>query len=262
MEYKTQDFLNIANEQRLLKRGFSVKCYPVIDSTQSSARRYVTDGGGTPALFVADTQTEGRGRLGRSFYSPATTGIYMTLLLDVSDDTADGVSRITSAVAVAVARTLFDVLGVECKIKWVNDILVDGKKACGILAESFFSGDKRYVSIGIGINLATKNFPSELEHIATSLSENTDKRAELTVLLAVSTFDIYSELKRGNCSYMEQYRELSAVLGKRVTFTENGTSKDGTAVLVDDFGRLCIRLDSRETVMLSGGEISLRIKNE
>ena len=262
MEFLKKDFLDISRNVELALRKIELYSFESIDSTQSEARRHAENGKTAPALFVADTQTAGRGRLGRSFYSPSETGIYMTLLLDVTNDPPAGVCRLTSGAAVAVALAAEDVTGASCKIKWVNDIYVNGRKACGILAQSFFAHEKRYVAIGVGVNLCTSDFPDEISGVACSLTDSTGrgKRAELAVAIACRLFDVYSALCQGDVSYMNEYRGRSAVLGKHVTFTQNGITVEGTAVAVNDDGGLCVKLADGNTVTLNSGEITLRIK--
>lgn len=264
MEFFEKDFLGIADSKELFLRGINVFSFELIDSTQQAARRYAQNAQKCPALFIADSQTQGRGRLGRSFYSPFATGIYMTLLLDVTDDAPAGVCRLTSAAAVAVALAAESVTGAQCLIKWVNDIYVHGRKACGILAESFFVLDRRYVAIGVGINLCTSDFPEDISDVACSLTDGASQetRARLALSVACRLYDAYRSLCDGDVSYMDEYRRRSAVIGKQVTFIKNGEAQNGTAVSVDDDGGLCVELEDGRTVTLNSGEITLRIKED
>ena len=107
-----------------------------------------------PSLIIADKQTAGRGRRGNSFYSPENTGLYMTLLLEVSNP----IPLITPATAVSICRVIEEKFNLEPKIKWVNDIFLNDKKICGILSECFTANGKTMVAIGIGINLTTSDF--------------------------------------------------------------------------------------------------------
>ena len=259
MEYR--DFLAINGDSTLSERGISPYSFESIDSTNTIAREMTRDGRvKAPALFLANRQTGGRGRLGRSFFSPADTGIYMTLVLDVTDGQAASVTGLTSAAAVAVARGIRETLGISVGIKWVNDLYHNGKKVCGILAESFLAGERRYAAVGIGINLSTDAFPEELAGIAGSLCNAADKRRELTLAVCRGVYDIYGELCRGELSYMNEYRRLSIVLGKEVTFIQNGVSYRGVAVSVSDDGALSIRTDDGGKTELRSGEITLRLK--
>jgi BirA family biotin operon repressor/biotin-[acetyl-CoA-carboxylase] ligase len=249
---------------KLLARGISAFEYDTLDSTNSEARRYALDGKTTPAIFVAKHQSEGRGRCGRSFYSPDSTGLYMTLLLDVTDDAPSSVVKLTTCAAVATASALQESFGADVGIKWVNDIYVGEKKVSGILAESFSSEARRYVVIGVGVNLSTKRFPSDIEHIAGSLGiEDTEcVRTELAQLLGARLFDMYERIKIGDVSYIEEYKKLSIVLGREVTYTVNGECFEGIAEDIREDGGLCIVRPNGTKTVLSSGEISLRIKKE
>ena len=246
----------------LKDRGITPIYFDTVDSTSSAARRYAADGAVTsPALFIADSQSAGRGRLGRSFYSPASTGIYETLLLDVTCDSPASLSLVTSAVAVAVSDAILEVMGIDCRIKWVNDVYVGAKKAGGILTESFFVGERRMLAIGVGVNLSTESFPTELKDIATSLCDSPSEsiRASLTCRIAANIFDIYERVRSGDRGFMDEYRRRSAVLGKRITFTQNGIAQSGLATEINDEGHLSVALDDGTRATLSSGEISVRL---
>ena len=153
----------------LCDRRVSFVHFECTDSTNMRAREYVKqDGANIPALFLADTQTCGRGRLGRSFYSPDAAGLYMTFLMKTSDS-SELFSRITSIAAVCASDAVFECFGVRAKIKWVNDLYVFGRKVAGILAESFVERDERYVALGIGINIFASDLPEEIKDKAAPL---------------------------------------------------------------------------------------------
>lgn len=249
---------DICNSQKLGERGITVCFADEIDSTNSEARRWADSGGKTPALFVADRQTAGRGRLGRSFYSPSDTGIYMTLLVKIGEDFRD-TAGITSAAAVAVLRGTDQLTGGKTQIKWVNDILLDGKKICGILAESFFVGENTYAAVGIGVNVSTKDFPEDIRGIAGSIGKRVD-RVKICESIACELYDLCVSASNSDRSYMQEYRTRSAVLGKRVTFVKDGVASEGIATDIDDDGALSVKLDSGDVAVLNSGEITLRLK--
>ena len=261
---------HFAESDVLATRNISVGIFGELDSTNSEARRYALTNGlcdNSSRVFTALSQSAGRGRMGRSFFSPEGSGLYFTMLFDVSDMPPDKMLCLTPAAAVAVIRVAKR-LGVNgAKIKWVNDILIGGKKACGILAESFTVGDKKYAAVGIGINLFTESFPAELESIATSFfdgSASDDDRlitlAETAELLATELFDLKKMIDAGDLSYMDEYRSASAVIGRHISYVKDGVERFGDAIGVDDLGRLSVRERSGETSVLSGGEISLFLK--
>ena len=232
-----------------------------IDSTNNEAKRYVQGGGALPALIFSETQTEGRGRMGRTFYSTDDRGVYMTVVLPAPAENA--FLHVTSLASVCVVESLRELFGVKTKIKWVNDIFIYGKKAGGILTESFYVDDKRYVAVGFGINLYT-DIPSDLHDIATSIFSgpidsytlNTQRNALIKLicekLLTALESDDFSE-------YMEKYRSLSCVINSSVTFIENGMTFSATAFDITNDGALCVRLSDGTKRILSSGEISVRL---
>jgi len=139
--------------------------YPILDSTNTQGRRMLAEGLSTPFVVVAHSQTAGKGRLGRSFYSPPNSGLYMTLVYTASGASGQA-ARATSAAAVAVCDAISEVCGKEAGIKWVNDLYLDGKKVCGILAEAIPCAEGCHVILGIGVNLTTKDFPDGMRHPA------------------------------------------------------------------------------------------------
>lgn len=261
MSIKERDFLDVRHVPEFADRRINVISFECVDSTNSLARRMITsEQAFAPALFLADTQTDGRGRMGRSFFSPSGTGIYMSLAVDVTDFPLSSVTRMTSAAAVAVCRAIIRVTGREPLIKWVNDLYLNGKKVCGILAESFFVGERRFAVVGIGINLSTEDFPDELKTVAGSLCQDADARKALTVCAACELYDILDGVKNGDVSYMDEYRERSLVLGRAVDFTADGATVSAMAVGIENDGGLRVALADGSERVLSGGEISLRLR--
>ena len=235
---------------------FNVFCYDLIDSTNTEARRYALSGGKIPAIFIAEEQSSGRGRMGRSFYSPKSTGLYISLLLDIPENDA---VRLTTSAAVAVRRTLLRKIGADLKIKWVNDLYLSNKKVSGILAESVLVGECRFTILGIGINLDTDFSQTELRDIAGSIGISPKIRPALAADLARVLCSVLFEEEQS--SVIEEYRKNSYILGKPVCFTENGETYTGVAQDITEQGHLMVLLDSGNKKILSSGEISLRINN-
>lgn len=233
-----------------------VRLYSETDSTNSEAKRYSLSGGCAPALFIADRQSAGRGRLGRSFYSPDGTGLYMSLLLPAKTELADTV-LMTSAAAVAVRRAILSVTGKDTGIKWVNDLYLDGRKVCGILCELI--GAEKMMIVGVGINLCDGGFPEEIAHIAGSLGI-ADPDGELRDMLAVRCVKeltaIWETLGVG--TFIDEYRKHSTVIGDEIVYIENGISRSGLAVDIDSRGRLIVKDAEGITHVLASGEISVR----
>lgn len=246
-------------ERLFLENGIKLFHFVSIDSTNKKAQEYAREGGESPALFWADAQTAGSGRLGRSFFSPDKTGLYMTLLAEMTGEER-GFSLLTSLAAVCAREAIEAVLGIDVKIKWVNDLYLNGKKIAGILAQSFFAGDRRFVALGVGINISTRDFPDDLSDKAGALlvcgGEDTDevkRDIALEFCKKIKSALAFEE----HSGYMDDYRRNSCVIGHRIRFIQNGADYCGYAEDITDTGALCVTLDSGEKMMLSSGEISL-----
>ena len=151
---------------------FRVELRKSVTSTNTILREMATKGAPECLVLVAEEQTAGKGRQGRSFHSPADYGVYFSILLRPDSIASEAAALITSAAAVATAQAIEEVVGVKVGIKWVNDLFMDGKKVCGILTEAVTdlkSGSIGWVVIGIGVNVTTAGFPAELSEIAGSI---------------------------------------------------------------------------------------------
>ena len=203
-----------------------------------------------PALITADTQTAGRGRQGKSFYSPAGTGLYMTLLFESPEQFSD----ITPAAAVAVCESIYSLTGTETLIKWVNDIYLGSKKICGILTERFEKDGRYYIALGIGINLTTEGFPPELTQ-AGALGKDIDKE-KAAYDIAGRFFEL---INSGNkIKLITEYEKRLKNIGKTVTYSINSVSYCGTATGIDsDYGLIVMRRDGTQDILKSG-EVSIK----
>jgi BirA family biotin operon repressor/biotin-[acetyl-CoA-carboxylase] ligase len=244
-------------EQRLGRLPLARRYYDQTDSTNTRAKQFVIDGGRGAAVFVADSQTQGRGRMGRSFFSPGDTGVYLSLLFPVQGSLSDAV-LLTSGAAVATARAIEKSIGIRVGIKWVNDLYFRGRKVCGILAESFLWEGERYVILGVGINLNTVDFPHELKNIAGSLTEGADgDRVLLTACLIEHLYEMMTVWEPKD--WMEEYRSRSTVIGQPVTYWIDGTEYRGQAVAIEDDGALLVICEDGRRERLTSGEITLRM---
>lgn len=220
-----------------------------VDSTSSYARRNA-ELLSPPCIITASHQTNGRGRRGKSFFSPKDTGLYMTLLIEANPE-AD---LVTPAAAVAVCKAIEEMTDVMPSIKWVNDIFVDGKKICGILSECFRI-DKTYIAVGVGINLTTSEFPEELTQAA-SLGVDC-KKDELTNRIAA---EIAEYIRSPDNDYiLNEYRKRLFVIGKTVNYEKNGICYTAT---VEDINKLCnliVTNNDGSISILSSGEISIKL---
>lgn len=224
--------------------GLEIRIFDEVDSTNNEAKRMLASGFCGTALIAAETQTMGRGRKGKSFYSPAGTGLYFSVILQ-QEEITDQTSMLTIVAACAVLRALKKRTDVPLQLKWVNDLFVGDKKAGGILSEAITdleSGKTESVVIGIGINLTASAFPEELKNVAVSLGtdipRNTLIAEILRELMAASWTKPESEL--------DYYREHSLVLGRKVWYQD----EEVLAVAVDEAGGLVVRHQdgSRETI--------------
>lgn len=234
--------------------GVLVHVFDEIDSTNTEAKRMVADGFLGDALLAAHTQTAGRGRMGRSFYSPLATGAYFSILHTLTTPLCDAVA-ITSAASVTVMRAIRNLTGIQTQIKWVNDLYYNDKKICGILTEAISAGESTHVIVGIGINLSTADFPAELTEIAGSLGAQID----VAKLIAQIFCEIHRYLENPESrEWLEDYREHSCVLGRRVAWGSEGVLHEGFAESIDADGALLIRAENGELIRLHTGEISLK----
>lgn len=235
--------------------------YDIIDSTNDEAKRHWKEHRKAPCLFVSDEQTAGRGRRGRSFYSPKGTGLYMSLLIKPATGLEDAV-HITTATATIVAKKLREYTGADIGIKWVNDLYLGSKKICGILTEAVMEPDMESapaVVVGIGINLNTKDFPEELKTIAGSLcvpGESVDVNW-LVADIADALLDFAENMK--DCSYVDDYRKLSIVLGKEIHYNEGDAQICARALDIDSEGGLMVELNDGSVRVLKTGEITVRL---
>ncbi|KKH92434.1 hypothetical protein EO95_11655 [Methanosarcina sp. 1.H.T.1A.1] len=237
----------------------SITVYQSLSSTNVEAKKMAIGGVEQGAVILAEEQREGRGRLGKSFFSPAKTGIYMSIILCPKMKTSNAI-LITIASAVAVCRVIEKLTGEEPKIKWVNDILLNEKKICGILTEAvsdFESDTVENVIVGIGINVKTEKeqFPPELRGIATSLFPKNIYRNQLAAEIINELLDLYTQLE--DKSFISEYKARSMVLGKDINYYQNGKRHSGRAIDINEIGSLIVQNEEGEIYALQSGEITI-----
>ena len=241
---------------------FDVRCFDTLPSTNTYLRELAAEGAPEGVVAVAAAQTAGKGRMGRSFFSPADTGLYMSVLLRPSL-AAEDAPRITTAAAVAVCEALEEVCEVMPGIKWVNDIFLDNRKVCGILTEAAFdaeTGTLSHAVTGIGINVYEPDggFPEDLRDIAGAVTRERRRglRAALCAAVLRHFWALYSALPGGSCA--AEYRKRCLCIGRRVILLD-GADTPALALDVDDACRLRVRLDDGTEKLLSSGEIRIRL---
>ncbi len=229
-----------------------------VNSTNTYAKELAQNGAKHNTVVIADKQTAGRGRLGRDFYSPSGTGLYMSIILRSDSAPLDPVA-LTIAAGVAVCRSIENVCNKQPQIKWVNDIFLDGRKICGILAEAGTnSGAIDYIVVGIGINISTQNFPAELSAIAGSLGDDINRSVIAGSVIAEF---IHMQSLCGSHELINEYKSRSLVLDKKIDFTKDGKTYSGIATDINIEGNLVVELENGESITLKSGEISLHSEN-
>ena len=260
------DILSIQGVEKYLNPEhyyIELEILPDIGSTNDYLREKAAQGKGEGYAVVAGAQTRGKGRTGRSFYSPADTGIYLSLLLRPKDCGPAQAVKLTTMAAVAACEAIEKVSHRSPQIKWVNDIYIDGKKVSGILTEASVSlenGSLEYVLLGIGINVypPEKGFPQELRETAGSVFQErkSDGKNQLAAGFLNRLMDIYTKEETGE--YAEEYRKRSMVLGKRIQILTPEGEKGARALEIDKDCRLLVEYEDGNRELLRAGEIRIR----
>lgn len=229
------------------------------DSTNLALRRLAAEGAGEGTVFWSARQSAGRGRLGRSFASPEG-GLYYSMLLEASAEPERDL-LLTPAAGLAVCRAIERVCGVRCGVKWPNDLLLEGKKVCGILAEGFAAGERRCLALGIGVNVNTAAFPPELAESAASLRQLTGRKTELPELADALTEELdraIAAVRRGDRAMLDEYRARCLTVGRPVLVVRGGESRAAMALSVNEDFSLAVRFDDGSEASVRAGEVSLR----
>lgn len=248
--------------------GTQINLYQTVDSTNTRLRAAAFDGAPEGTVLIADEQTAGKGRLGRSFHSPLRNGVYMSVLLRPQLP-FDRIHFLTILTAVCVTEAIRTVAGLDTQIKWVNDILLNGKKLCGILSEAAVvgeSGSLDFVVVGIGINVgSTTDFPALPGNVAGSLGDATGAKLSRCALIA----EVLNNMERYYYSYvatqdsgpfLSLYRDALAFLGEEVVVTQGSAAYPATATDLSANGGLVVRLEDGSLRELTSGEVSVRKK--
>lgn len=260
-EIYTQD--ELISRMRTEWAGRKVCFYDCIGSSNIEAKRLADEGAPHGTLVVADMQTAGRGRRGRSWTSPAGTNIYYTLLLRPAF-APDRAPMLTLVMAYSVARAIREETGLDAGIKWPNDIVIGGRKACGILTEMSVEEDYiRNVVIGVGINVHGQEFAPELADKATCLDAEYGGRVNRSRLLAAvmrafeEDYEIFAEQE--NLSRLrDAYNALLVNRDREVCVLDPAGEYRGTARGITDSGELLVELPDGETQQVFAGEVSVR----
>lgn len=242
--------------------GKEIISYKKVDSTNDVAYSLAEKGMKEGTVILAEEQAAGKGRLGRSWVSPPKGGIYMSCILR-PDISPTEIPRITLLAAVAVARAVREFTGLAPLIKWPNDILLNGKKACGILTEMKADQDSvNFIILGIGVNVNTpkdampKVGTSLREELARSGSDEPLSRIELARKLLEKLDEEYATLKKsGFSSIIDQWKELSNIIGSRVKVVMHNRTFEGQAYDIDQDGSLVVRREQGIMEKVSSGDV-------
>lgn len=243
--------------------GHPVTYYEVLDSTNLRAKLDAEKGAPQGALVVADMQTAGRGRRGRSWSSPAGTNAYFTLILK-PDFEPDKASMLTLVMAMAVAEGIRETCGLEARIKWPNDIVIGGKKVCGMLTELSVQQEYiQHVVVGAGVNVGIQEFPQEIADTAACLEEECGRRvprAELIVHI-MKAFERYYEKFMETLDFSvlkEAYDNLLVNCGREVCVLDPKGEYTGISRGINSVGELLVELPDGSERTVYAGEVSVR----
>ena len=244
--------------------GQLVYWYKTVPSTNSQAKDMAAKGAPQGTVVLADSQSAGRGRLGRSFCSPAGSGIYMSVILRPSCP-PEALMHLTCAVGCAVCDAVEEALGVRPGLKWINDLVVGGKKLGGILTELSIdpkTGLVDYAVVGIGINCnqSPEEFPADLRQIACSAAMVIGAAVDRAKLAAamIGSLERMSRNLGSPAAIMAQYRRDCITIGREITVIRGEERRNGTALSILGDGSLLVQFDNGHTAAVNSGEVSVR----
>ncbi|MGL4791951.1 MAG: biotin--[acetyl-CoA-carboxylase] ligase [Anaerotignaceae bacterium] len=265
--YKINNTFQVLNEREISKSlntwEFGKELYVIetVDSTNNKVRELAQNGAKEGCTVIAETQTGGKGRLGRPWKSPPGNGVWISVLLK-PEIAPQNVSSITLLAGLSVCKVLRALFGVNAEIKWPNDVLLNGKKLCGILTEMNAQMESvDFVIVGIGINVNNASFPKDIEDVATSIYQNIGKEVNRIPIIC----ELLKELEKNYAIYKQkgfsgiraEYSNLCVTLNKEVKVI----AKDGfigKAVEITDEGELVVEKSDKTRVTVFSGEVSIR----
>ncbi len=212
-------------------------------------------------VVIAKSQTKGRGRLNRTFYSAKNRGVYMSVLLKPNVCISKSV-RLTTLTSIIVANAIEKLTNSSVKIKWVNDLFLNNKKVAGILTESssnFNTGKLDYAIIGIGINVYGSKFNRNINTIATSIEKATNTKIDVNqfIALIIDGFTNIDDLIE-NGSFMQEYKDRLFILNKKITVINAHENYEAIAVDVNNDGGLVVLVDDK-LITINSGEVSIKL---
>lgn len=248
--------------EQYLNQKLNIKIFNELGSTNTYLKKIGSNGEKENKLVIALSQTGGRGRMGRSFYSPNDTGIYFSLLIH-PEFSAEKSLFLTVMSAVSVAETVMKYNKNDVKIKWVNDIYIDGKKVCGILTEGAVNSNKKldYAVVGIGINvIAPENgFPDDIKDIATAIFPGNTEEYIKEKIVADVVNRFFSMYNGDDKDYIRRYKEYSYLTGKEINIISGDSTRPATVIDITDDCHLLVRNENGEIEEISSGDVSVRL---
>lgn len=254
--------LSLIEIKKNLKYNNDIILKDSVFSTNSEGKNYLVNNPEHGTVIIANEQTNGRGRKGRSFFSPKNTGIYMSIILKPKTLLLENSFKITIATAVAISNAIDEICNKDTQIKWVNDIFLNNKKICGILTEAitdFESGSIENIVLGIGVNFNTLNFPEDLSHTAGSifLEDITPiNRNQLISKIINNLMDIIENLD--DSEIIKIYRNKSFLIGRDIIYYEKNSPIQGIVVDIDDNGHLIVQDSNKIIKILKSGEVNFK----
>lgn len=238
-----------------IPKNYMIEIKRKVTSTNLLMKEKAQTGAEEFSVLIASEQTSGRGRLGRTFHSPKGTGIYMSILLTPEKDRNP--LLITVDTAVCVARVLEKITKKKALIKWVNDIYINGKKVCGILAERV--EDRIVLGIGINVFLPKGGFPDDIKDRAGALFQTKKRfiKEKIITELLNEFYHIYMNPIRGEL--LAEYKNRSMVTGKELLILRNGEEEQAVAIAINDDYSLLVKKENGETENLNTGDVSIKI---
>lgn len=261
MSYSDADITWIENQLKTAQREWHFKFFDTVDSTNEIAKHLLSQGASEGTVIVADSQTQGKGRMGRTWFSQKETGVYLSLLLTPRLP-ADQVHQLTLVASLAVVETINAFSHTPATLKWPNDVLIKAKKVSGILSENIASGDRSGVVIGIGINVNHSRFPAPLDSLATSLlmenGKTTDRKRVIATLLENLDREYQAYFDEGMARVAERWAKNSEIFERKIIVTKGPESFRATALRLDNNGCLVVLTETGREVSLDSGEVTLQ----
>lgn len=253
------DILSEEIISKKINKKYNIIIFDKIDSTNNYAKNTNNSDLKIPTIIIANEQTSGRGRVGKTFFSPKDTGLYMSIVFSPQKKINE-LDLLTITAAVSVCEAIINTTSLPAKIKWVNDIFIENKKICGILTEAvnnYQTGkvDKLIIGIGVNVNNPHNKFPENIADTASAINSPNTDRNNLCAKI-VNLFDkYYSENNREKI--IEKYKKYSLVINKRIKYTKNNKEYYAIVKNINNFGNLEVINDDNTEETLKSGEISI-----